>query len=48
MKITKWNKRLTGAVVGAMALFIGMTPMTAFAQTGPEAECMRDMLWRIK
>ena len=39
MKITKLNKRLTGAVVGAMALFIGMTPMTAFAHTGPEAEC---------
>ena len=28
MKITKLNKRLTGAVVGAMALFIGMTPMS--------------------
>ncbi len=39
MKIIKLNKRLTGAVVGAMALFIGMTPMTAFAHTGPEAEC---------
>ena len=40
MKITKLNKRLTGAVVSAMALFIGMTPMTAFAHTGPEAECI--------
>ena len=39
MKITKWNKRLTGAVACAAALFIGMTPMTAFAHTGPEAEC---------
>ena len=39
MKITKLNKRLTGAVACAMALFIGMTPMTAFAHTGPEAEC---------
>ena len=39
MKIIKLNKRLTGVVVGAMALFIGMTPMTAFAHTGPEAEC---------
>lgn len=39
MKITKLNKRLTGAVVGAMALFIGMTPMTAFAHTGQEADC---------
>lgn len=39
MKITKLNKRLTGAVACAAALFIGMTPMTAFAHTGPEAEC---------
>ncbi|SHJ22499.1 DUF4366 domain-containing protein [Pseudobutyrivibrio xylanivorans] len=39
MKITKFNKRLTGAVACAAALFIGMTPMTAFAHTGPEAEC---------
>ncbi len=39
MKITKLNQRLTGAVACAMALFIGMTPMTAFAHTGPEAEC---------
>ena len=39
MKNTKLNKRLTGAVACAAALFIGMTPMTAFAHTGPEAEC---------
>ena len=39
MKITKLNKRLTGAVACAAALFIGMTPMTAFAHSGPEAEC---------
>lgn len=40
MKITKLNKRVTGAVACAAALFIGMTPMTAFAHTGPEAECI--------
>ncbi|MGO4971205.1 CD1107 family mobile element protein [[Clostridium] aminophilum] len=39
MKITKLNKRLAGAVACAAALFIGMTTMTAFAHTGPEAEC---------
>lgn len=39
MKITKWNKRLTGAVACAAAFFIGMTTMTAFANTGLEAQC---------
>jgi len=39
MKRTKTVKRLTGAVACAMAFFVGVTPMTAFAHTGPEAEC---------
>lgn len=40
MKIIKISKSLCGAVACAAALFIGAAPMTAFAQTGPEAECI--------
>ena len=40
MKITKISMRLTGAVACVTAFLIGATPMTAFAHTGPEAECI--------
>lgn len=39
MKTMKFNKRLIGAVACATAFFVGTTPITAFAHTGPEAEC---------
>ena len=43
MKSIKLNKKVIGAVACAAALFIGMTPVTAFAQTGKEAECTCDV-----
>lgn len=43
MKSIKLNKKVIGAVACAAAFFIGMTPVTAFAQTGKEAECTCDV-----
>ena len=40
MKTKKITLRLTGAVACVTAFLIGATPMTAFAHTGPEAECI--------
>lgn len=40
MRITKISKKACGALAVAGALFIGVTPITAFAHTGPEAECI--------
>ena len=40
MRITKISKKACGALALAGALFIGVTPITAFAHTGPEAECI--------
>lgn len=40
MKITKISMRITRAVACATAFLIGAAPITAFAHTGPEAECI--------
>ena len=40
MRITKISKKTCGALALAGAFFIGVTPITAFAHTGPEAECI--------
>jgi len=40
MKITKISMKITGAVACATAFLIGAAPITAFAHTGPEAECI--------
>ena len=40
MRTINISKRLGQAVAIATALFVGVTPITAFAHTGPEAECI--------
>ncbi len=42
MKINKIMGRLTGAAAICAAVFIGIAPVTAFANTGAEADCICD------